>query len=61
MISSVWECVKESDKIVKTIIRLNSNQASITITTPNTHAIVMQERKTKTKQNKTITFNNKKK
>ena len=39
------------------MIRLNSNQAIITITTPNMNAIVKQERKRKEK--KRNTFNNK--
>ena len=42
------------------MIRLNSNQAIITITTPNMNAIVKQERKRERKENKTNTLNNKK-
>ena len=47
-------------KIAKQMIRLNSNQAIITITTPNMNAIVKQERKRERKENKTNTLNNKK-
>ena len=50
MISSASECVKELDKLAKKFIRLNSNQAIITITTPNTYAILNQERKKKKKR-----------
>ena len=50
MILSVSECVKESDKLPKKMIRLNSNQAIITIMTPNTHAILNQEGKKKKKR-----------